>query len=138
MIRSRLVSDLKHFEGLSLELYKDTRDKWTIGYGRNLSDNGITPGEAEFLFDRDIENALVDARKVPAFYRCSCDQQEVLVHLVFNMGLPSVLTFKKMLAALEGGDGETAAKELLDSKYAREDVPSERSALLARRLRHAE
>ena len=56
------------------------------------------------------------------------DDQEEIVQLVlcdmaFNLGLPKLKQFKLMLAAIESGDMEAAASELLDSNYARQ-VPN--------------
>jgi lysozyme len=44
--------------------------------------------------------------------------QEALVNLSFNMGIPRLMQFKKTLALLREGDFESAADELLDSRYA--------------------
>lgn len=40
---------LQFEEGLRVKPYKCTADRWTIGYGRNLQDNGISQQEAELL-----------------------------------------------------------------------------------------
>jgi lysozyme len=50
----------------------------------------------------------------------------VLLDMAYNMGINSLLGFKRMFAALDVGDWDRAATELLDSKYARQ-VP-ERAA----------
>ena len=43
--------------------------------------------------------------------------------MCFNMGSPRVSKFKKMFAALEVQDYQTASKEMLDSKWANQ-VPN--------------
>ena len=40
--------------------------------------------------------------------------------MVYNLGLPNLLKFQNMLAALENNDGTTAADEALNSKWARQ------------------
>ena len=40
--------------------------------------------------------------------------------MVYNLGITRLLKFKKMLAALDSGDYELAATEMLDSRYARQ------------------
>ena len=49
---------IKRHEGLRLRLYECSAGKTTIGYGRNLDDNGISHSEAEYMLEADIE--LVD------------------------------------------------------------------------------
>mgnify|MGYP001101913895 FL=1 len=60
-------------------------------------------------------------------------RKEVLVELAFQMGLPNLLKFKRMLAAMKDGEFEKAAAELLDSKYAGQ-TPA-RSERYAKRIR---
>ena len=48
------------------------------------------------------------------------DRQRAIINMVFNLGLTKLLHFKKFLAAMEAGDYETAGKEMLDSKWARQ------------------
>jgi lysozyme len=38
--------------------------------------------------------------------------------MCFNLGMPRLRQFRNMLAALEAGDFETAAREALDSRWA--------------------
>jgi lysozyme len=51
------------------------------------------------------------------------DKKNVLQDMSYQMGVAGVLRFKKFLAALEAGKFEHAAKEMLDSKWARTDSP---------------
>ena len=44
-----LTDRVKMHEGLRLKPYRCTSGKLTIGYGRNIEDNGITEAEASFL-----------------------------------------------------------------------------------------
>ena len=114
-----VLSDLKRDEGLRLEPYNDSVDKLTIGYGRNLDDVGITEHEAEVLLQNDIGRARIDLdRALPWWRALSEASRRGLVNMCFNLGLPRLLTFKRMLAALEAGDGGLAADEALDSKWA--------------------
>jgi len=53
---------------------------------------------------------------------------------VFQMGLPSVLKFRDMLACLKKGDYEGAHREALDSKWARQDSPERAKRVAAKFL----
>lgn len=126
-----LEARLIDHEGLKLKPYRDTKGKLTIGVGRNLDDRGITREEALYLLANDINLARQEALRIPAYLVLDEARREVLAEMVFNMGLGKVLKFEKMLAAIEAKDYAEAAREMLDSKWAREDV-GERAHTLAR------
>lgn len=105
-------------EGLRLKPYRDSVGKLTIGVGRNLEDVGISEQEAMVMLDADISKSLTDAQTFHWFHNLDSVRQDVLVDMIFNMGLVRVLGFHKMLAALQAGDWNTAANEMLDSKWA--------------------
>jgi lysozyme len=56
--------------------------------------------------------------------------------MAFNLGVPRLCKFKKMWAAIEAKDFPTAAKEMLDSRWANQ-VKS-RSTKLAHAMHHGE
>lgn len=113
----RLKAMLIRQEGVRLRLYTDSAGKLTIGIGRCIEDVGISLEEAHYLLDNDIMNATIDAQKLHVFSMLDPVRQDVLVNLVFNMGLRTVQGFKKCLAALEAGNWNEAAAELRDSKW---------------------
>ena len=114
-----IASDLKRDEGLRLKPYLDSVGKLTIGYGRNLDDNGISEVEAETMLKADIEVAASELdHNIPWWRGLPEAAQNALVNMVFNLGWPRLSLFKKMLAALETRDYETAAVEALHSKWA--------------------
>lgn len=116
-----LVADLIRDEDLRLKPYRCTEGKLTIGVGRNLDDVGISRAEALFLLDNDIGNTLAELdRRIPWWRSLSEPRQRAQANMAFNMGLPRLLGFKNMLAALQGGDYETAAAEALNSKWAKQ------------------
>ena len=115
----RIMADLQRDEGLRLKPYRDSVGKLTIGFGRNLDDVGISEREAEILLDNDIAKTFADLdRALPWWRDLPLFQQRGLANMAFNLGLTRLKTFKKMLAALEAGDGERAAIEALDSIWA--------------------
>lgn len=133
MITASLIESIKLGEGKRLKPYKCPAGKLSIGYGRNLDDVGITDEEAEYLLINDIKRAEKDAEKLSCYKKLNQNRKEVIIEMVFNMGLPRVLGFKKMLAALDAGNYSEAANQALDSKWAR-DV-GERAKRLAYFLR---
>jgi len=45
-------------EGVRQFPYQDIMQKWSIGVGRNLSDNGLTIEECMMLFENDIQRCI--------------------------------------------------------------------------------
>lgn len=116
-----LESQLERDEGVELKPYLDTVGKWTIGIGRNLSDNGISIDEARQMLKNDIAIAKAElSAKVPVYSRLDAVRRDALVNMVFNLGMPKLLGFMKFIAALEAGDYKTASTEMLDSKWAQQ------------------
>lgn len=105
-------------EGIRLKPYVDTVGKTTIGCGRNLTDNGIEESEAYMMLDNDIIKATLEAQKLPMFTKLDPVRQDVLINMAFNLGLPRLKHFVKMLAALSDGNWEEAAIQMQDSKWA--------------------
>lgn len=119
---------IKKHEGLRLKPYKCTAGKLTIGYGRNIEDNGISAYEADMLLNDDIQNCYAQCIKFPFWNKLNEVRQAVLLDMCYNLGFARLNGFKKMLKALGRLDYKTAAKEMLDSKWAR-DVKSRSTEL---------
>ena len=153
-----LIDKLIESEGMVLSVYQDTLGIDTIGIGRNLEDRGIskeeldaldiptighiyeygiTEADAVYLAKNDVEiveNELLNAH--PCVAELDAVRQLVLVDMAFNMGVPRLRKFKKMWAAIHEKDFMTAAKEMLDSRWANQ-VKS-RSHRLANKMHHGE
>ena len=116
---NQIISDLERDEGVRLKPYLDTVGKTTIGIGRNLTDNGITAAEAKMLLQNDLFRVANELDRVAPWWReMSQVRQNALVNMAFNLGLPRLLKFKKMMVALENGNFETAWAEAMGSKWA--------------------
>lgn len=137
MNREQLQKSLILHEGLKLKPYTCTAGKLSIGVGRNLDDNGISHAEAMMMLDADIETCIAElGRSLPSWKLHDEVRQNVLIEMVFNLGMPRLLTFRKMLAALAVYDYDTAAKEALDSRWAVQ--VGQRARTLAQMIRTGE
>ena len=138
--RDDFVQSLVAHEGYRKNVYQDTLGIDTIGIGRNLEDRGITAEElahldipnieavyehgityadAVYLACNDIEIVEEELlRHQPCVSELSATRQMVLMDMAFNMGVPRLLKFKKMWAAIHEGEFDTASKEMLDSRWA--------------------
>lgn len=120
-MHEKWIEMTKRFEGLRLKPYTCPAGKLTIGYGHNLEDNGITQEMAEILLKTDLALARMEVgTKIPCSSKLNEARQFVLVDMCFNMGISRLLTFKKMLAALQEGYYERATCEMLNSKWAKQ------------------
>ena len=118
-LRETLMKQLKRHEGFSAFPYLDTAGKWTIGYGRNLSDVGISIEEAENLLEYDMGKAIAAAEKLfPGFDSLNDTRRAVIANMAFNLGQARLSKFKKFIAAVQSGDFEEASAQMLDSVWA--------------------
>ena len=110
---------VKQDEGLRLKPYTDTVGKLTIGYGRNLTDNGITSSEATTMLEHDLEIAVAQLTQAhPGVLQLAPARQIALANMAFNIGTAKIGGFHQMWNAIDRGAFETAAVEMLDSKWA--------------------
>lgn len=113
--------------------YRCTSGKLTIGIGRNLDDNGITEQEAMILLHNDIVRVKNQLSHLPEYLNLDEVRRTVLANMCFNLGIGGLRTFKKMLSALDHGDYDKAADEMLESKWAHQ--VGKRAVRLARQMR---
>lgn len=119
--RADLKAQLIRHEGLRLKVYRCSAGYLTVGVGRNLETRGITAAEADLLLDNDIALCERLLEEQFAWYAdLDAVRQRALVDLCFNLGMPTLLEFKRALAALAKGDYETAGKEFRRSQWYRQ------------------
>jgi len=116
-----LKERLKEHEGFRSSPYRDDRGNWTIGHGHFLG-NGqvckISPQVADLILDEDIHLATF------MYNSLGLDlddvRRDVCINMIFWHGLAGFMLFKKMLHALEYGNWDKAADEMMDSNSGRE------------------
>ena len=140
----RLIQRLNANEGFRDRGYLDTKGVVTIGHGstRNkrmdalLRGQGLDPNKVFRVGGVPISSKLAAqmrdtelarnrrrlAERLPFYNESSDNVKMVLQDMAYNMG--SEFNFPKMFAAMSANDMKTAAAELMDSKYARKDVPN--------------
>lgn len=108
----------RRYEGLSVVPYQCPTGHLTIGYGHNL-ENGISKEAAEFILKQDMQSAeQALAKQWNRWNQLGEVRQFVLTDMCFNMGISKLRTFKKMWAAIKRGDYQTAAAEMINSRWA--------------------
>jgi lysozyme len=116
-----MKQQLERHEGRRNKPYQCTSGKITIGVGRNLDDIGLTEGEIDVLLEHDIARCMSELdTKVPWWRNMSDARQRALLDMCFNLGISRLLLFKKAIAAMQVGDYNRAADEMLDSTWAKQ------------------
>lgn len=96
----------------------EKKGKLTIGVGRNLDDVGISQDEAMHLLSNDIAKAREDADTFYWFGNLDQPRQDVIVEMVFNLGLVTFREFKEMIKATANGNYHLASAEMMSSHWA--------------------
>ena len=115
-----LRKQLIRHEGLRLKPYHDNAvpPRLTIGVGRNLDDVGIFQDEADLMLTNDINRAISELNSHLDWWNTLDEARRgVLANMTFNMGIAGVLKFHKMLTAIQEGDYQKAADEMVDSAW---------------------
>lgn len=130
---------LEKHEGFRSKKYKCSANRWTIGIGHNLEareftpeekkalgdwENGITRNGALMLLRNDVALCLKDLQKLGFWYYLDDERQYALLDMCFQLGWYGLSNFKKMLEGFRTKNFVEAARQCLDSKYARVDSPT--------------
>ena len=139
-----LAKELIDDEGLRLIPYICPAGKLTIGVGHNLTDNGLTRAQRDYLdfhepyfdnlrltetqamqlFGDDVRDGLISLRYIfKAFDEFPDELQHILINLFHQLGYSRFAGFCNMIIAIKKRDFKEAAKELRDSKLWREETP---------------
>ena len=113
---------IKKNEGFSSRPYKDQLGNYTIGYGHLIRKKEIILFKKNFkvsffqnLFENDFKTALDDYNKHFRKYSFSQNIKELIVEMIFQIGIQNVLSFKKTLRHIRKNNKFLAALEMMDS-----------------------
>lgn len=132
----KLKRSLVLHEGRKERIYLDTVGKLTGGIGYNFSDRDLPDWFIDRAYDEDVAYLYAQFSKTFSWFKeLNEDRQIVLIDMSF-MGFKHFLSFKKMIAALEKHDYSEAAREMLNSKWAKQ--VGNRAIQLAEGMRNGE
>lgn len=126
MDNTKLVAVLTLFEGRVDRVYKDTLGLKTAGVGHLLTgkDSDLEVGsfvtfrQVDDWLEQDIRRSILLAQQIiPGFDKLTNNRKIICVSLTFNLG-NKLKQFIKFLDAMSKNDYQSAAKELMDSKWA--------------------
>jgi lysozyme len=119
----KLIGMLKRQEGVSKWAYEDHLGYITVGVGRCLDPEkglGLSDDEIDYLLVNDVVRCYNELDVFSWFHDLDEVRQHAIVSMLFQLGLPKFLEFKKTLAFLAEGKVSQAAEEMLNSKWARQ------------------
>jgi lysozyme len=127
MDMDRLLQSVKKHEGYRNKVYLDTLGKRTVGVGHLCVEDFWEDNkeyDEEFLMNilkDDLKNAIEGAERLLKDCPVLDDlAKEIIIEMVFQLGETGVSKFKNMIKALKIPDYQTAAIEMLDSKWAKQ------------------
>lgn len=124
MNQEKLAAQLHVDEGRRPRIYLDTEGNWTAGVGRNLSSRPFSDDEIALMLRNDIRIAEQDLdRSLPWWRQMTEARQNVLANMCFNLGIYRLLKFVKTLDLMRASRFDAAAKEMLDSTWAKQVGP---------------
>ena len=122
-----LIQELRRDEGVRYSPYLDTKGIKTVGVGHNLEAH---PLDLTYpLTDEQVDKILADDllvvfsgldRKIGWWRNLSCARQRCIANMAFNLGVDGLLKFRRMILAVDRGHYDQAAREMLDSLWAKQ------------------
>jgi lysozyme len=110
-------------EGRKNLAYQDSRGIWSVGVGHNLQAKPLSDTAVDQIFQddlRDAGNECIAIFGAAEFAALSAPRQAALVDAAFTLGQGGLSKFERMIAAIQIGQWDTAAAEMLSSTWATE------------------
>ena len=137
-LREELMAD----EGCVMKIYEDHLGLKTVGIGHLCRESDpefdmevgapVSEERVMELFDKDMSWTFRDCiRLLPEFNDLPDEVRLIVANMMFNLGASRLAGFKKFLAAVEAGSWDSAADEMVDSRWHRQ-VPERSGRLIAR------
>ena len=127
MVYNCLKKRIKKREGFSIKIYKDQLGNPTIGYGHLITEKEgllfkkkISKKDLNNLFEVDFNKAVKDYRKNFLKLKLRNHQKEVLIEMIFQLGIKNVLDFNKMINNIINKKDYLVALEMMDSLWYRQ------------------
>ena len=127
----QLRKELERDEGVKYEVYLDHLGYPTFGIGHLITDDdpecGASVGtkvdsdRVQEAFEADVESVLSDCERLYVqFEHLPEEAQLIIANMMFNMGYTRLSKFKGMKRGVDARNWESAADEMVDSKWYRQ------------------
>ena len=127
----QLRKELEQDEGCIYEVYLDHLGYPTFGIGHLITTSDkertwavgteVEESRVQQAFEKDIQTVLSDCKKLyNNFYDLPEEVQLIIANMMFNMGYTRLSKFKGMKRGVDSRDWESAADEMVDSRWYRQ------------------
>ncbi len=120
----RISNRIKANEGFKNSIYKDQLGNQTIGYGHLVYSNDIFFVKKRYskkillrVFYNDLKKAISDFKKYYHYKNLPNSSQEVIIEMVFQLGIKKVLKFKKFNFYIKKKQLYLASLEMMKSRW---------------------
>ena len=124
----RLREELANDEGCKYEVYLDHLGYPTFGIGHLITDDDpecgasvgteVSSDRVQEAFDSDIESVVSDCERLYVQFEHLPEEVKLIVaNMMFNMGYTRLSKFKGMKRGVDARDWNSAADEMIDSKW---------------------
>tara|TARA_A100000172_G_scaffold33890_1_gene20420 strand:- start:237 stop:677 length:441 start_codon:yes stop_codon:yes gene_type:complete len=128
MDMDKLREEIEVDEGVVEEIYLDHLGYPTFGIGHLVTDadpehgqevgTSVSTERCRSAFDVDVEQVIADCQILyPDLDTLPEEVQRIIANMMFNMGRPRLSKFANMKAAVDEGDWNRAADEMMDSRW---------------------
>ena len=116
-----IIEQLKIHEGYKPKVYKCTAGVDTIGIGFAIKDLELSEDVCELILKEKLQ-ALEERfeDKFDWFKTSPVEVRNVMLNMAYQLGFRGFCKFKKTLSYLKNAEWESASKEMLDSKWAKQ------------------
>ena len=120
-IMKDIIEQLKIHEGYKPKVYKCTAGVDTIGIGFAIKDLELSEDVCELILKEKLQ-ALEERfeDKFDWFKTSPIEVRNVMLNMAYQLGFRGFCKFKKTLSYLQNAEWESASKEMLDSKWAKQ------------------
>ncbi len=121
---NKLKNRIKKNEGFSTKPYKDQLGNLTIGWGHLILSNekfllkkNITKTTLNSIFANDFKKTLKDFNNNLGRFNKNKKNSELLIEMIFQMGIKKVLSFKNLLKNMNKAKKHLVCFEMMNSLW---------------------
>ena len=141
----KLREEIEYDEGNVKSIYLDHLHLFTFGIGHLVRESDpeygwevgtpVSDDRCAEAFNEDIKTVVSDCYKLyPDFDDLPEEAQRIIANMCFNLGYPRLSKFKGMKRGVDARDWQSAADEMVDSRWYRQ--VTKRADRLVERMRN--
>ena len=134
---SKLAKNIRSNEGFRSHVYSDQFKNPTIGYGHLITTTDVFLRTTKYskatlvnIFYKDLKKSISDFKKNYNYKNMPNYVQEIIIEMIFQLGISGVLKFKKFNLHIKKKHYYLAALEMMKSRWY-DQTPNRANKLIA-------